>query len=144
MRNYQRPIFWISCLIGALLGIVISMTAHDAWGQEFMPPPTKGLLMIHNPLCGYCQAFLRDTDNGENYNQTDIGKVYPLVILNLSKDGVRQWLRERTRGGGGIGRIKGTPTFIFWKNANEIGRVVGYSGIVGWWSQIEQEYEKIE
>lgn len=141
-RNYQKPIFWIACLIGAILGVVISMNMASA--QEFMPPTTKGLLMIHNPHCVYCKAFLRDTDNGENYNQTDIGKDYPLIILDLSKVDVREWLRRRTQRGGEIGRIQGTPTFIFWKDAKEIGRIVGYGG-VEWFNQaIEQEYEKIE
>jgi len=124
-----------------IFGIILGRPAHS---QEFMPPPTKGLLMIHSPLCGYCTAFLRDTNKGETYNKTDIGKVYPLIIMNTNSKDVREWIRSQTARNGPMKRIRGTPTFIFWKNAKEIGRVTGYGGTDWFYQAIENEFRKID
>jgi len=132
------------CICAVIFGIT---TAHS---QDFMMRASNTLLMIHSPYCGFCKAFLRDSNNGETYNQTDIGKAFPLTILDTSNKNVRRWISERTRDGQ-MKRLRGTPTFIFWKRAatirdqaKEVGRVTGYGGM-GWFNDhIEKEFKKID
>ena len=133
------------CILSAIVGT--SMARAEGQDHIFMPfRAANTLLMIHNPLCGFCKAFLRDSNNGEIYNQTDVGKAFPLTILDTSNKAVREWIRDHIRDGQ-MKKLRGTPTFIFWQRAyttrghvKELGRVEGYGGM-GWFNEhIEKEF----
>ncbi len=89
------------------------------------PTLAAELLMVHNPACIFCQAFMRDTQPG--YSESKQAKEYPLRVIDISIFKNREWIRQQIRDDN-IKRILGTPTFIIWDNNREMGRIVGYPG----------------
>ena len=69
------------------------------------------LLMIHNPDCGFCRAFMEQVE--PTYGETPEGKALPLRVLDVTKLGDVRWIRDN-RKKGLIDPIVGTPTFIIW------------------------------
>jgi len=79
------------------------------------------LLMAHNPNCNICQKFIEEV--AEDYNDSEIAKRLPLVIINVYEQ--PEWFKEAYREHR-IKTIKGTPTFIVWNGRIELTRIVGY------------------
>ena len=95
------------------------------------------LLMAHNPGCHICERFINEV--AVDYNDTDIGKRIPLVIINVYDQ--PEWFKEAYR----IRKIKpirGTPTFIIWNGSHdsgaEIGRLVGYHSKGRFYSRLKE------
>ena len=95
------------------------------------------LLMAHNPDCHICERFINEV--AVDYNDTDIGKRIPLVIINVYDQ--PEWFKEAYR----IRKIKpirGTPTFIIWNGSHEggaeIARLVGYSNKSRFYSRLKE------
>ena len=98
------------------------------------------LLMAHNPNCNICQKFIEEV--AEDYNDSEIAKRLPLVIINVYEQ--PEWFKEAYR----IGKIKpihGTPTFIIWNGNHdsgaEISRLVGYSNKSRFYSRLKEMFQ---
>lgn len=89
------------------------------------PTLAAELLMVHSPVCPFCQAFMRDVEPG--YSKSEQAKEYPLKVVDISISKESNWLRQEIKNKH-IKPIRGTPTFIIWDNDREVGRFVGYPG----------------
>ena len=75
------------------------------------------LLMITADYCIYCQIWEKEI--GKIYPKTDISKIFPLEKIELDEQSISsESVNYET---------KITPTFIFFKEKEEIGRITGYS-----------------
>jgi len=95
------------------------------------------LLMAHNPDCHICERFINEV--AVDYNDTDVGKRIPLVIINVYDQ--PEWFKEAYRLRK-IKPIRGTPTFIIWNGSKEggaeIGRLVGYHSKGRFYSRLKE------
>ena len=86
------------------------------------------LLMITADYCVYCQIWEKEI--GKIYPKTDISKIFPLEKIELD---------EQSISGESINyETKITPTFIFFKEKEEIGRIIGYSSAEMFWWQVDE------
>ena len=86
------------------------------------------LLMITADYCAYCQIWEKEI--GEIYPKTDISKSFPLERIELD-----QYLRSNDSDNY---ETKATPTFVFFKENEEIGRIIGYSSAEMFWWQVDE------
>ena len=86
------------------------------------------LLMITADYCVYCQIWEKEI--GEIYPKTDIAKSFPLERIELDEQSVINDI--------GNYETKITPTFIFFKEKEEIGRIIGYSSAEMFWWQVDE------
>ena len=92
----------------------------------------KKLLMVTAEYCLYCQMW--EEQIGEIYPKTDIAKNYPLEKMELDN-----FLENNTFG---VEKTNITPTFIFFNNNTEIGRIVGFSDPEMFWWQVDGILER--
>ena len=118
-----------SLLIAIMFSLLFSLPAPGH------PGPVAELLMIHNPSCIFCKAFMNDV--ALDYSTTKQGKALPLVILDITILENREWLKREMQAGN-IKEIHGTPTFIIYKDGKEVGRVVGYSGKEWFYQKLDE------
>ena len=86
------------------------------------------LLMITADYCIYCQIWEKEI--GKIYPKTDISKIFPLEKIELDEQSVSsESVNYET---------KITPTFIFFKEKEEIGRIIGYSSAEMFWWQVDE------
>ena len=86
------------------------------------------LLMITADYCVYCQIWEKEI--GNIYPKTDISKSFPLEKIELDEQSVINDI--------GNYETKITPTFIFFKEKEEIGRITGYSSAEMFWWQVDE------
>ena len=86
------------------------------------------LLMITADYCVYCQIWEKEI--GKIYPKTDISKSFPLERIELDKYSISNDLDNY--------EIKITPTFVFFKEKEEIGRIIGYSSAEMFWWQVDE------
>ena len=86
------------------------------------------LLMITADYCIYCQIWEKEI--GEIYPKTDIAKSFPLERIELDEHSIRNGLDNN--------ETKITPTFVFFKKKEEIGRIIGYSSAEMFWWQVDE------
>ena len=86
------------------------------------------LLMITADYCVYCQIWEKEI--GEIYPKTDIAKSFPLERIELDEHSIRNDLDNN--------ETKITPTFVFFKEKEEIGRIIGYSSAEMFWWQVDE------
>lgn len=86
------------------------------------------LLMITADYCIYCQIWEKEI--GKIYPKTDISKNFPLEKIELDEQSVINDI--------GNYETKITPTFIFFKEKEEIGRIIGYSSAEMFWWQVDE------
>ena len=86
------------------------------------------LLMITADYCVYCQIWEKEI--GKIYPKTDISKSFPLERIELDKYLISNDLDNY--------EAKATPTFVFFKEKEEIGRIIGYSSAEMFWWQIDE------
>ena len=86
------------------------------------------LLMITDDYCVYCQIWEKEI--GKIYPKTDISKIFPLERIELDL--------YLTNNDSDDYETKGTPTFIFFKEKEEIGRIIGYSSAEMFWWQVDE------
>lgn len=98
------------------------------------PVSAAELLMVHNPLCGYCILFMRKIK--PTYDEMATGIKLPLKILDISEPKDRQWLRNQIKNRN-IRNVRGTPTFILYVDGKEKGRIVGYPGKSNFYNALE-------
>ncbi len=88
----------------------------------------NNLLMVTSEYCIYCQIWEKQV--GEIYPKTDISKIYPLKRIELD-----DYLKDNNYN---VEKTKITPTFIFFEEQNEIGRITGYSNPEMFWWQVDE------
>ena len=86
------------------------------------------LLMITADYCVYCQIWEKEI--GKIYPKTDISKNFPLEKIELDEQSISSNLDNYG--------TKITPTFIFFKEKEEIGRITGYSSAEMFWWQVDE------
>jgi len=86
------------------------------------------LLMITADYCIYCQIWEKEI--GKIYPKTDISKIFPLEKIELDEESISSNLDNYD--------TKITPTFIFFKEKEEIGRITGYSSAEMFWWQVDE------
>ena len=86
------------------------------------------LLMITADYCVYCKIWEKEI--GKIYPKTDISKSFPLERIELDKYLISNDLDNY--------EAKGTPTFVFYKENEEIGRIIGYSSAEMFWWQVDE------
>ena len=86
------------------------------------------LLMITADYCIYCQIWEREI--GEIYPKTDISKEFPLERIELEEHSIKNESNNY--------ETKITPTFVFFREKEEIGRITGYSSAEMFWWQIDE------
>ena len=86
------------------------------------------LLMITADYCIYCQIWEKEI--GKIYPKTDISKNFPLEKIQLDEQSISSNLDNYG--------TKITTTFIFFKEKEEIGRIIGYSSAEMFWWQVDE------
>ena len=86
------------------------------------------LIMITADYCVYCQIWEKEI--GKIYPKTDIAKSFPLERIELDEHSIRNDLDSN--------ETKITPTFVFFKEKEEIGRIIGYSSAEMFWWQVDE------
>ena len=100
----------------------------------FLSKPTfaeNKLLMITADYCIYCQIWEKEI--GEIYPKTDISKSFPLERIELD-----EYLFDNDINEANNYETKITPTFVFYRGKNEIGRITGYSSAELFWWQVDE------
>ena len=86
------------------------------------------LLMITADYCVYCQIWEKEI--GEIYPKTEISKIFPLERIELQEYSISNDLDNN--------ETKITPTFVFFRENKEIGRIIGYSSAEMFWWQVDE------
>ena len=93
------------------------------------------LLMITADYCIYCQIWEKEI--GKIYPKTDISKSFPLEKIELD-----EYLFDNDINDTNNYETKITPTFVFYRGNNEIGRITGYSSAEMFWWQVDEILER--
>ena len=86
------------------------------------------LLMITADYCIYCQIWEKEI--GKIYPKTDIAKSFPLERIELDAHSMGNDLDNN--------ETKITPTFVFFREKEEIGRIIGYTSAEMFWWQVDE------
>ena len=89
------------------------------------------LLMITADYCIYCQIWEKEI--GNIYPKTEISKSFPLERIELD-----EYLFDNDIDDTNNYETKITPTFVFYRGNNEIGRITGYSSAETFWWQVDE------
>ena len=89
------------------------------------------LFMLTDKSCGVCIVWEKQI--GNIYNKTDVSKIFPIERLYLNVIDKNKL--------NSIFKTSATPTFVFYKNNIEIGRISGYSNPEMFWWQIDEIIE---
>ena len=89
------------------------------------------LLMITADYCIYCQIWEKEI--GNIYPKTEISKSFPLERIELD-----EYLFDNDINDTDNYKTKITPTFVFYRGNNEIGRITGYSSAEMFWWQVDE------
>ena len=90
------------------------------------------LFMLTDKTCGVCIVWEKQI--GIIYNKTDISNTFPIERNYVNKIDKKKLNT--------IFKTKATPTFVFYKNNVEIGRISGYLNPEMFWWQIDEIIEK--
>ena len=93
------------------------------------------LLMITADYCIYCQIWEKEI--GKIYPKTEISKSFPLERIELD-----EYLFDNDINDTNNYETKITPTFVFYRGNNEIGRITGYSSAEMFWWQVDEILER--
>ena len=89
------------------------------------------LFMLTDKSCGVCIVWEKQI--GNIYNKTDVSKIFPIERLYLNVIDKNKL--------NSIFKTSATPTFVFYRNNIEIGRISGYSNPEMFWWQIDEIIE---
>jgi len=89
------------------------------------------LVMITADYCIYCQIWEKEI--GKIYPKTDISKSFPLEKIELD-----EYLFDNDINDTNNYETKITPTFVFFREKEEIGRITGYSSAEMFWWQVDE------
>ena len=88
--------------------------------------------MLTDKKCMYCIVWEKQI--GEIYNKTEISSAYPLKRYEASE--INENFKNK------IFKTSITPTFVFFDNGLEVGRIIGYSNPEMFWWQVDEILEK--
>ena len=86
------------------------------------------LVMITADYCIYCQIWEKEI--GEIYPKTDISKNFPLKKIEIDEYSSNDELYDY--------ETNITPTFVFFRESKEIGRIIGYTDAEMFWWQVDE------
>ena len=109
------------CNFKLLLIVIFLLSVKSSFAEN-------KLLMITADYCIYCQIWEKEI--GKIYPKTDIAKSFPLERIELDEHSIRNDLDNN--------ETKITPTFVFFKEKEEIGRIIGYSSAEMFWWQVDE------
>ena len=89
------------------------------------------LLMITADYCIFCQIWEKEI--GNIYPKTDISKSFPLEKIELD-----DYLFNNDLNDNNNYEAKNTPTFVFYRDNKEIGRITGYSSAEMFWWHVDE------
>ena len=89
------------------------------------------LLMITADYCIYCQIWEKEI--GNIYPKTEISKNFPLERIELD-----EYLFDNDINDTNNYETKITPTFVFYRENKEIGRIIGYSSAEMFWWHVDE------
>ena len=115
---FQKTIIFLKILL--LLSII-----------QFAKADTK-LLMLTDKKCMYCMVWEKQI--GKIYNKIEISNIYPLKRYETSE--INENFKNK------IFKTSITPTFVFFDNGKEVGRIIGYTNPEMFWWQVDEILEK--
>jgi len=89
------------------------------------------LFMLTDKSCGVCIVWEKQI--GNIYNKTNVSNIFPIERMYINK------IKKNKLNA--IFKTNVTPTFVFYKNNTEIGRISGYSNPEMFWWQIDEIIE---
>lgn len=98
---------------------------------QFAKADTR-LLMLTDKKCMYCLVWEKQV--GKVYNKTEISNTYPLKRYEASE--INKNFKNK------IFKTDITPTFVFFDDGKEVGRIVGYTNQEMFWWQVDEILEK--
>lgn len=90
------------------------------------------LYMLTDDKCMYCIVWEKQI--GKIYAKTDISKKFPLHRVYINE--INKFEKKM------LFNTNITPTFVFYTNEKEIGRISGYSNPEMFWWQVDEITEK--
>ena len=88
--------------------------------------------MITADYCIFCQIWEKEIGNFI-YPKTDISKSFPLEKIELD-----EYLFNNDLNDNDNYETKITPTFVFYRDNKEIGRITGYSSTEMFWWHVDE------
>ena len=107
-----------------LLIVILLLSIKSSFADNKLP-------MITADHCVYCQIW--EEEIGKIYPKTDSAKSFPLERIDLD-----EYLISNNSDNS---ETKGTPTFVFFKEKEEIGRIIGYKSAEMFWWQVDEILE---
>jgi hypothetical protein len=107
-------------ILASLALSIVSAGMQSAWAAE--------LVMFRRTGCPYCQTW--DRVIGSIYPSSDLGRQFPLRIVDLDRDPPLEAKLDRT--------VRFTPTFVLVEDGREVGRIEGYPGEDFFWGLLEK------
>ena len=89
------------------------------------------LFMLTDKSCGVCIVWEKQI--GNIYNKTNVSNIFPIERIYINKIDKNKLNT--------IFKTNVTPTFVFYKNNIEIGRISGYTNPEMFWWQIDEIIE---
>ena len=118
--NYPKNKLFKTLII---LSIYFIASLNSAYAKE-----NSLMLMITDKNCLYC--IIWEKQIGKIYPKTDIAKKFPLQRIE-----VKNFINYKKYD---LKKTNITPTFILIKNANEEGRIEGYTNPEMFWWQVDE------
>ena len=112
---------FLKVLILSLL--FIKLTSSFSYGND-----GSLMLMVTEKTCLVCKIWEKQI--GKIYPKTDIANRFPLSRIELKEFVSFSKIKLK--------KTKITPTFIFIKNNNEKGRIIGYTNPEMFWWQVDE------
>ena len=106
-----------STIIGFLMLVFAPVALADV-------APTTRLIMVTSPHCPWCEAF--EEEVGSIYDKTPESQVFPMLRVDVDDQFPARF--------DDLNPAFFTPTFIFVRDGEEMGRIEGYPGMeLFWW-----------
>ena len=106
-----------STIIGFLMLVFAPVALADV-------APTTRLIMVTSPHCPWCEAF--EEEVGSIYDKTPESRVFPMLRVDVDDQFPARF--------DDLNPAFFTPTFIFVRDGEEMGRIEGYPGMeLFWW-----------
>ena len=130
----------VAALLLFLAGLVASATTlpRGASADTAASSDSPVLIYIYSPECGACRQF--DDEVGPIYSKTDESLTLPLErVLIEDWQANRHQLVECASA-----KVIGTPTFLLFRNCQELDRITGYSDAELFWLGHRRMMNRIE
>ena len=113
--------------MNVIKGVILSCLLLVAF-----PANALELIMFHSQDCGYCRQFDADFGGVEGFNKTELGKKYPMTVVDTTNP-TTDWngrVDVARAYGDGKFKIHGWPTFLIWDEVAGEAKI-GFAGYGG-------------